>query len=73
VPAMERRRSGSWTPGRPQVGPYSSPWGSATTRNVSVTGADGVPLDTSALVVHATVTDTTGSTDVIADLAGWYG
>jgi hypothetical protein len=44
-----------------QVGPYVTPWGNATTRNITVTGAHGIPNDASAVVVNATATNTTGS------------
>ncbi len=44
-----------------QVGPYNSPWGPGTTRNVTVGGAVGVPSDADAVVLNVTVADTTGS------------
>jgi hypothetical protein len=41
------------------VGPFSTPWGPNTTRQVTVTGAAGVPANADAVVLNATVTNTT--------------
>jgi len=41
-----------------QVGPFSSPWATGTTRAVTVAGTD-VPADATAVVLNVTVTDTT--------------
>ncbi|HEY5153413.1 MAG TPA: hypothetical protein VIJ47_01685, partial [Acidimicrobiales bacterium] len=43
-----------------QVGDYSTPWGTATTRGVAVGGLAGVPLTADSIVANTTVTDTTG-------------
>ena len=47
--------------GSSQVGPYGSPWGTHTSRNLSVGGVAGVPADADAVVLNVTVADTTGS------------
>ena len=44
-----------------QVGPYGSPWGAGTQRDLVVGGTSGVPSDADAVVLNVTVTDTTGS------------
>ncbi|MEZ5144634.1 MAG: fibronectin type III domain-containing protein [Acidimicrobiales bacterium] len=44
-----------------QVGPYSTPWGPMTTRDVTVAGVAGIPADASAVVTNATVTNTTAA------------
>ncbi|MEZ5145257.1 MAG: hypothetical protein R2726_22505 [Acidimicrobiales bacterium] len=41
-----------------QVGPYGSPWGAGTDREVQVAGVGGVPADAEAVVLNATVTAT---------------
>ncbi|WP_208027901.1 hypothetical protein [Rhabdothermincola sediminis] len=46
-------------PSGPQVGPYGSPWGAGTTRDVTVAGVGGVPPDADAVVLNVTVTSTT--------------
>jgi Fibronectin type III domain len=43
-----------------QVGPYNTPWGPATSRDVTVGGAGGVPANATAVVLNVTVADTTG-------------
>ncbi|MEZ5145454.1 MAG: alpha/beta hydrolase, partial [Acidimicrobiales bacterium] len=48
-------------PGGPQVGPFSSPWGPGTTREVSVAGVGGVPADADAVVLNVTATSTTAA------------
>jgi len=51
-----------------QVGPFSSPWAPGQTRDVAVAGAGstaGVPADAAAVVVNATVTDTTGYSNLV--------
>jgi len=51
-----------------QVGPYASPWAPGQTRDVSVAGPGstaGVPADADAVVVNATVTDTTGYSNLV--------
>jgi hypothetical protein len=48
-------------PSGPQVGPYGTPWGQGTTRDVVVAGVGGVPADATAVVLNATVTGTTAS------------
>jgi hypothetical protein len=45
--------------GQMQVGPYGSPWVADQSRDVTVAGVDGVPADADAVIVNATVTDTT--------------
>ncbi|MFN8040050.1 MAG: fibronectin type III domain-containing protein [Acidimicrobiales bacterium] len=42
-----------------QVGPYSTPWGPGTDREVAVAGVAGIPADADAVVLNATVTGTT--------------
>jgi hypothetical protein len=42
-----------------QVGPFSTPWQAATTRDVVVAGVAGVPADAQAVVLNVTVTGTT--------------
>jgi hypothetical protein len=42
-----------------QVGPFSSPWGAGVTRDVTVAGVGGVPVDAEAVVLNVTVTGTT--------------
>ena len=42
-----------------QVGPYNSPWGFGTVRDVAVGGVSGIPVDAAAVVLNVTVTDTT--------------
>ncbi|WP_208028310.1 TolB family protein [Rhabdothermincola sediminis] len=44
-----------------KVGPYSSPWGAGTTRDVQVTGVGGVPSTATAVVLNVTVTETSDS------------
>jgi subtilisin family serine protease len=44
-----------------QVGPFSSPWGTQITRNVTVAGAFGVPANATAVVLNVTATATTAS------------
>ena len=44
-----------------QVGPYSTPWPSAGTRNVTVGGLVTVPTTADSAVLNVTVTDTTGA------------
>jgi hypothetical protein len=46
-------------PNGPQVGPYNSPFGPGTTRNVKVTDTGGVPANADAVVLNVTVTNTT--------------
>jgi len=48
-----------------QVGPYSSPWGPAATRAVTVAGTAGIPADATAVVLNTTVTNTTGSSYLV--------
>ena len=43
------------------VGPFATPWGAGTTRQVTVTGAAGVPANADAVVLNATVTGTTAA------------
>lgn len=43
------------------VGPFSTPWGAGTTRQVTVTGAAGVPANADAVVLNATVTGATAN------------
>ena len=45
-------------PNGPRVGPFATPWGEGTTRDVVVAGVNGVPADASAVVLNATVTGT---------------
>ena len=45
-------------PNGPNVGPYATPWGSGTTRDVVVAGVGGVPADATAVVLDATATRT---------------
>jgi hypothetical protein len=42
-----------------QVGPYATPWGPGTDREVTVAGVAGVPADAEAVVLNTTVTGTT--------------
>jgi hypothetical protein len=42
----------------PTVGPYATPWGTGTTRDVVVAGVAGVPADATAVVLNATVNGT---------------
>ncbi|MEZ5143192.1 MAG: carboxypeptidase regulatory-like domain-containing protein [Acidimicrobiales bacterium] len=42
-----------------QVGPYATPWGPGTTREVTVAGTGGVPADATAVTLNVTVTGTT--------------
>jgi hypothetical protein len=58
----------SLTPGRIldsraafQVGPYGTPWGPGTVREVEVAGFSGVPADAVAVNLNVTVTGTTAS------------
>ncbi len=44
-------------PAGPRVGPYTTPWGAGTARDVTVTGLAGVPTDATAVVLNATVTN----------------
>jgi hypothetical protein len=44
-----------------QVGPYSTPWGPGTQRDVTVAGVGGVPVDADAVVLNVTATGTTAS------------
>jgi hypothetical protein len=44
-----------------QVGAYSTPWGTGTTRGVAIGGVSTIPLDADSIVANTTVTDTTGS------------
>jgi hypothetical protein len=48
-------------PGDPNVGPYATPWGPNTTREVAVVGVGGVPADAQAVTLNVTVTGTTAS------------
>ncbi|MBI2703859.1 MAG: S8 family serine peptidase [Actinobacteria bacterium] len=48
-------------PGGPQVGPYSTPWGPGTTRDVQATGVGGVPSGADAVVLNVTATKTTAA------------
>jgi hypothetical protein len=43
------------------VGPYTTPWATAQTRQVKVAGVAGVPADAEAVVLNTTVTGTTAS------------
>ena len=45
----------------PRVGIYNTPWGAGTTRDVQLGGVAGIPADAAAVVVNATVTNTTAS------------
>jgi hypothetical protein len=42
-----------------QEGPFSTPWNAGTTREVTVAGAKGVPVDAEAVVLNVTATGTT--------------
>ena len=42
-----------------RVGAFGSPWVAGQSRDVAVAGVDGVPSDADAVIVNATVTDTT--------------
>jgi subtilisin family serine protease len=44
-----------------QIGPFSTPWGPGKSRDVTVAGASGVPIDATAVALNVTVTGTTGS------------
>ncbi|MEZ5142206.1 MAG: hypothetical protein R2726_06755 [Acidimicrobiales bacterium] len=47
-------------PGSEQVGPYATPWGTGTDRDVTVAGGStGIPADADAVVANVTVTGTT--------------
>ena len=46
-------------PGTINVGPYASPWGSGTTRDINVAGYGGVPADADAVVLNVTVVNAT--------------
>ena len=48
-------------PGTGNIGGYTSPWGSAMTRNVTIGGAGGVPSNADAVVLNVTETGATGS------------
>ncbi|MBI2705068.1 MAG: fibronectin type III domain-containing protein [Actinobacteria bacterium] len=48
-------------PTGPQVGPYGTPWGPATTRDVQVTNVGGVPPNADAVVLNVTVTNATAA------------
>ncbi len=48
-------------PGVGNTGGYSTPWSTATTRDVQVGGLGGVPANADAVVLNVTVTGTTGS------------
>jgi len=64
-----------------QVGPYSTPWGAGTARNVTVAGVHGVPANADAVVLNVTVTDTSapsfltvwpaGQTQPLASSLNW--
>ena len=43
----------------PRVGAYDTPWAAGTTRDVQLGGVAGIPADATAVVVNATVTNTT--------------
>ncbi|MEZ5143199.1 MAG: hypothetical protein R2726_11875 [Acidimicrobiales bacterium] len=42
-----------------QVGPYATPWGAGTVRDVQVAGVGGVPASATAVAMNVTVTGTT--------------
>ncbi|MEZ5141903.1 MAG: hypothetical protein R2726_05205 [Acidimicrobiales bacterium] len=44
-----------------QVGPYGTPWGAGTVREVTVAGAGGVPAGATAVTLNVTVTGTTAA------------
>jgi hypothetical protein len=48
-------------PAGPQVGPFSTPWGGGTSRDVQVTGLAGVPGGADAVVLNVTATAPTAS------------
>ena len=47
-----------------QEGPFSTPWGSQETREVTVAGVGEVPADVDAVVLNVTVTGTTASSNL---------
>ena len=48
-------------PGLGNVGGYTTPWGTATSRNLAVSGVAGVLAGADSVVANVTVTDTTSS------------
>ena len=46
-------------PGGGNTGGYTTPWGPNATRNVTIGGLDGVPVDAAAVVLNTTATNTT--------------
>jgi hypothetical protein len=44
-----------------QVGPFNTPWGGGTKRDIQIGNAAGVPANAAAVVLNVTVTDTTGN------------
>ena len=42
-----------------QIGPYTTPWATNTTRTVTVAGTHGIPTNAHAVALNITVTDTT--------------
>ncbi len=57
-------------PGPGNVGGFTSPWGPASTRNVTVGGVGGVPADADAVVLNVTVTGATAGSFVSVFPAG---
>ncbi|MFN8037901.1 MAG: FG-GAP-like repeat-containing protein [Acidimicrobiales bacterium] len=48
-------------PAPEQVGPFATPWGPGTTREVQVAGVGGVPADATAVTLNVTVTGTSAA------------
>ncbi len=57
-------------PNGPNVGPYVTPWGTGTARDVVVAGVGGVPADATAVVLNATVTRPSTASHLILWPAG---
>jgi len=57
-------------PGAGQVGPYATPWGEGTVRDVTAVGIAGVPADATAVVLNITATGTSTASHLTVWPAG---
>ena len=57
--AMSPVRIQDSRPSGPKVGPYSTPWSNGTDRTITVAGTSGIPAYAQAVMLNATVTNTT--------------
>jgi hypothetical protein len=57
-------------PGAGRVGPYSTPWGEGTVRDITAVGVAGVPADAAAVVVNLTATGTSTASHLTVWPAG---